>query len=161
MPSPYLRRDEPEPIAEVNVVPLADVSLVLLIIVLTLSPMASQAMLRLRTAAAKTADRAPIPGEDPLQPAPPLAVLAVGLTPAGDFVEDGRLLSGDAALRAWLLPELARRSPGPDRRVFLSPDLDASNGRVVAAVEAIRACGASSVALVQVADPSAPAAGGG
>jgi biopolymer transport protein ExbD len=156
--SPFRRQPEPEPIADVNVVPLADVSLVLLIILLTLSPMAAQAMLRLTAAAAKTEDRAPVPGEDPLQPAPPLPVLAVGLTPEGAFVEDGRVLAGTGALRAWLIPELRRRAPGPDRRVFLAPDLDATNGGVVAAIEALTACGASSVALVQAAD-AAPAGG--
>ena len=148
MASPFGREDGPAPIADVNVVPLADVSLVLLIILLVLSPMAAQSMLRVSAAAAKAA-AGPAPGEDPLVPKPPEPVLAVGLTAAG-FVADGRLLGGDAELRAWLRPRLPARE---DKKVFLSPDLDVAHGRVVAAVEAIQACGASGVALVQVADP--------
>ncbi|HEX4049040.1 MAG TPA: biopolymer transporter ExbD [Elusimicrobiota bacterium] len=152
MPSPFVRREEAAPIADVNVVPLADVSLVLLIILLVLSPMAAQSMLRVQTAAAKAdADAGPKPGEDPLEPTPPEPVLAIGLTPLG-YALDGRLLGSDAELKAWLAPELKRRD---DKKVFLSPELDVPNGRVVGAIEAIQDCGASAVALVQVADPQA------
>lgn len=152
MPSPFVRREEAAPIADVNVVPLADVSLVLLIILLVLSPMAAQSMLRVQAAAAKAdADAGPKPGEDPLEPKPPEPVLAIGLTPLG-YALDGRLLGSDAELKAWLAPELKRRD---DKKVFLSPELDVPNGRVVAAIEAIQGCGASAVALVQVADAQA------
>ena len=150
MSSPFLRRDEAAPISDVNVVPLADVSLVLLIILLVLSPMAAQSMLRVQAAAAKAAEApGPKAGEDPLQPKAPEPALAVGLTPLG-YVMDGRLLGGDAELRARLEPELRRRD---DKKVFLSPDLDVDNGRVVGAIEALQDCGAASVALVQIADP--------
>ncbi len=154
MSSPFLRSDEAAPISDVNVVPLADVSLVLLIILLVLSPMAAQSMLRVQAAAAKADGPAPLkPGEDPLAPKAPEPVLAVGLSPLG-YVMDGRLL-GEAELKARLQPELRRRD---DKKVFLSPELDVPNGRVVGAIEAIQSCGATAVALVQVADPQAAAA---
>lgn len=153
MPSPFIKRDEAAPIADVNVVPLADVSLVLLIILLVLSPMAAQSMLRVQTAAARADDapKGPKAGEDPLAPKNPEPVLAVGLSPLG-YVHDGRLLASDAELRAWLAPLLSGRD---DKKVFLAPELDVPNGRVVGAIEAIQGCGAATVALVQVADPSA------
>jgi len=152
--SPFVRHEEAAPIADVNVVPLADVSLVLLIILLVLSPMAAQSMLRVQAAAAKKAaeePKGPKPGEDPLQPKAPDPVLAVGLSPLG-YVLDGRLLASDAELKAWLAPKLAGRD---DKKVFLAPELDVPNGRVVGAIEALQDCGASAVALVQVADPAA------
>jgi biopolymer transport protein ExbD len=155
--NPFVKPDEAAPIADVNVVPLADVSLVLLIILLVLSPMAAQSMLRVQTAAAKAEGPAlnvPKAGEDPLSPRAPEPVLAVGLSPLG-YVLDGRLLADDAELKAWLVPALSRRD---DKKVFLAPELDVANGRVVAAIEAIQGCGAASVALVQVADPAAEAA---
>ena len=155
MSNPFVRRDEAEPISDVNVVPLADVSLVLLIILLVLSPMAAQSMLRVQTAAAKAAGLARSnAGEDPLEPKTPEPVLAIGLSPLG-YVMDGRLLAGDAELKARLTPELKRRD---DKKVFLSPELDVPNGRVVGAIEAIQDCGAAAVALVQVADTRAEAA---
>jgi biopolymer transport protein ExbD len=155
MANPFARHDEAEPIADVNVVPLADVSLVLLIILLVLSPMAAQSMLKVQTAAAKAeAPTGPKPGEDPLQPKAPERVLALGLTPLG-YVSDGKLVVSDADLRAWLAPLLAKRE---DKKVFLAPELDVTNGRVVGAVEILQSCGASAVALVQIADPGAAGA---
>lgn len=153
MSNPFVRRDEASPISDVNVVPLADVSLVLLIILLVLSPMAAQSMLRVQTAAARSAgaDATPKPGVDPLQLKPPEPVLAVGLTPLG-YAANGRLLASDAELRAWLVPRLSGRD---DKKVFLAPELEVPNGRVVAAIETLQDCGASTVALVQVADPGA------
>ncbi len=155
MSNPFVKHEEAAPISDVNVVPLADVSLVLLIILLVLSPMAAQSMLRVQTAAAKAdADGGPKAGEDPLEPKPPEPVLAIGLSPLG-YVMDGKLVGGDAELKAQLEPILKRRD---DKKVFLSPELDVPNGRVVGAIEAIQGCGASAVALVQVADPQAGAA---
>ena len=153
MSNPFVKHDEAAPIADVNVVPLADVSLVLLIILLVLSPMAAQSMLKVQTAGAKSEDHAPKgpkAGEDPLIPKDPEPVLAVGLSPLG-YVLDGRLLASDAELKQYLGPMLSRRD---DKKVFLAPELDVANGRVVGAIEAIQDCGASNVALVQVADPT-------
>jgi biopolymer transport protein ExbD len=155
--NPFVKHDEAEPIADVNVVPLADVSLVLLIILLVLSPMAAQSMLKVQTAAAKSGGedaQRPKPGEDPLNQRPPEPVLAVGLSPLG-YILEGRLLSSDADLKSWLVPTLSRRD---DKKVFLAPELDIPNGRVVSAIEAIQNCGASTVALVQIADPTSTAA---
>ena len=154
MSNPFVRHEEAAPISDVNVVPLADVSLVLLIILLVLSPMAAQSMLRVQAAAAKAESTGPKAGEDPLQPKAPEPVLAIGLTPLG-YVMDGRLLGGDAELKALLEPLLKHRD---DKKVFLSPELDEPNGRVVAAIEIIQNSGASAVALVQVIDPLGGAA---
>lgn len=151
--NPFHRDESAPPISEVNVVPLADVSLVLLIILLVLSPMAAQSMLKVQSAAAKAAPPKAPSAEDLLPQRPPEAVLAVGLSAAG-YVVEGRFIGGDAELRAWLVAELARRE---DKKVFLAPELETPHGRVVSAIEAIQGMGASAVALVQVYDPDAGA----
>ncbi|MBI5200028.1 MAG: biopolymer transporter ExbD, partial [Elusimicrobia bacterium] len=51
--------------SEINVVPLADVSLVLLIILLVLSPMMAQHRLQVQAAAEKADSAAPEPEEAP------------------------------------------------------------------------------------------------
>ena len=145
--SPFARHEENAPISDVNVVPLADVSLVLLIILLVLSPLAAQSMLKVSAAAVKAEPKGPT-AEDLTPAPPPLPVVAVGLSPAG-FVVEGRLLGGDAQLRAWLVPELKRRD---ERKVFLAPELEVEHGRVVEVVEWLKEAGASSVALVQADD---------
>jgi biopolymer transport protein TolR len=149
--SPFHKSEEPAPIAEVNVVPLADVSLVLLIILLVLSPMAAQSMLKIQAAAAKSAT------PDKHLPAEIVTLreaektLVVSVT-AGGLVADGRLIGSSREFREWLKPVLAGRE---DRKVFLVPDLEVEHGLVVAALESAAAAGGSP-ALVQVADAEAP-----
>lgn len=149
MASPWHRPDEAKEISDVNVVPLADVSLVLLIILLVLSPMMAQSSLHVRTAAKARETEAPPPPEPPYPEPPPELVLVVDLGPGGIAVGD-RLIGGTAELTVFLREELSRRS---DRKVFLAPHPDVTHGRVVEALEAARASGAESVALVQTLEP--------
>lgn len=146
-------KEEFAPIADVNVVPLADVSLVLLIILLALSPMTAQSVLRVHAAAAKAPDLSQPPPPEPEKTPPPLAVLSVGLNPAG-YTAAGRAFSSDAELADWLKGELDHRSTPDDRKVFLSCDLDIPAGKVVSTIEFLESLGSSSVALVQIADDS-------
>lgn len=155
MSNPFVRHEENNPISDVNVVPLADVSLVLLIILLVLSPMAAQSMLKVQTAAAKAAasDKTPPPPQEPEPLKPPEPVMAIGLLEYG-WVIDGRFVPGDEELKSRLTPVLQKRE---DKKIFLSPELEVPNGRVVSAIETLQACGATAVALVQVVDPDAAA----
>ena len=147
--SPFHKDDEPAPIADVNVVPLADVSLVLLIILLVLSPMAAQSMLKVQTAAAKA--EAAMPAQTELiTMRDPEKVLVLAVTDSG-FVMDGRLFPDPASLTVFLKQLL---QPRTDRKIFVSPELETAHGKVVAALEAVQAAGGT-VALVQIADPGA------
>lgn len=133
----------PSEISEVNVVPLADVSLVLLIILLVLSPLMRQRLLPVRQAGA-----APVaPAAELLGEAPDL-VLVVGLDAQG-FALGARRLATAAELAPVLRQELDRRA---DKKVFLSPSPEVAVDLVVQALETIKACGARSVALVQSQD---------
>lgn len=145
--SPFHKDDEAAPIADVNVVPLADVSLVLLIILLVLSPMAAQSMLKVQTAAAKSSAAAPTQVEL-LTQREPETVLVLGVTGDG-FVLDGKLILTGPELTSYLTQKLAPRT---DRKVFVSPELETAHGRVVEALEAVQTAGGT-VALVQIVDP--------
>ena len=145
--SPFHKDEEAAPIADVNVVPLADVSLVLLIILLVLSPMAAQSMLRVQAAAAKAKSAEPTRTEI-ITMHEPEKVVALSVTQQG-VVLDGRLFATTEELRAWLKAKLSART---DKKVFVAPDLDVEHGRVIAALEAVQTAGGL-VALVQVADP--------
>lgn len=144
MSSPFARVDEPKAISEVNVVPLADVSLVLLIILLVLSPMMRQSMLHVR-AAAESAKPEVVPPEELLLHKAPELVLVVGLTPDGLVVGRDRF-TDPGSFMGRMQEELARRS---DKKVFLSPHPEVPVGLVVHTLETIKTCGAESVALVQ------------
>ncbi len=133
--------DEPELAAEINVVPLADVSLVLLIIVLVLAPMRLESTLHLQTAG-----RAP-EGAPAAAPAalPPELVLVVDLGPSG-YAVSGKFFTERRDFREHMTRELSARD---DRKVFLAPHPEAAHGLVVDAMEDLKSCGAQSVALVQ------------
>ncbi|MBI2387432.1 MAG: biopolymer transporter ExbD [Elusimicrobia bacterium] len=147
--SPFHKDDEAAPISDVNVVPLADVSLVLLIILLVLSPMAAQSMLKVQAAAAKAEAALPTQVEL-LTMREPEAVVVLGVTALG-FVMDGRLMATGSELTEFLKLKLSVRT---DRKVFVSPELEVAHGQVIAALEAVQAAGGT-VALVQVVDPEA------
>lgn len=142
----FLREEEPREISEVNVVPLADVSLVLLIILLVLSPMMTQSMLQIQAAGAKPApeDGAPAPAPEP--------VLVVTLTPDA-VMAGGMTFPGFGEFMSYLQTELPRRS---DRKVFVAPHPEVPHGRVVHMLETLQYLGATSVALVQTAEPEGP-----
>lgn len=141
MASPFHNQDEAREISEVNVVPLADVSLVLLIILLLLSPMMAQSSLHVKTSA-----KSETPGEHDVAPSlTPELVLLVDLGPGGIAIGE-RLFSGSGELREHLRNELSRRG---DRKVFLAPHPDVTHGKVVELLEAIKDSGAETVALVQ------------
>ncbi len=139
------RRDSgggPREISEVNIVPLADVSLVLLIILMVISPMMARHALKVKTAAASTG---------PEEPAPPPSselVLTVGLHEKG-YSLGGRFFEDEAGLMGFLSEELSRRE---DRKVFVLPDPAVTHGSVLALLERLSAGGAESVALVETDD---------
>ena len=150
--SPFHKDDDNAPISDVNVVPLADVSLVLLIILLVLSPMAAQSMLRIQSAAATArAQAAPPTRDEIIVQREPEAVIAIGVTQMG-FIVNGELMTSSRVFSAWLQAALAGRV---ERKVFVAPELDVEHGRVVAALEAVQAAGGTA-ALVQVLDLQAP-----
>lgn len=148
--SQFGKDDENGPIADVNVVPLADVSLVLLIILLVLSPMAAQSMLKIHAAAAKSRPDIPLQTELITQREPE-KVMVLGVTPEA-YTLDGKTFADGRELAAFLKPALSTRD---DKKVFVSPELEVEHGRVVAALEAVQDAGGT-IALVQIADPEGP-----
>ncbi len=144
--NPFHKEKELEAISEINVVPLADVSLVLLIILLVLSPMMAQHRLLVQAAAEKADSGKPVPEPPSTAPKPPVdMVLVVGL--AADRMTVGeRTFTGTGEITAYLAGALLLRS---DRKVFLAPQPEVAHGRVVETIELLKAAGASSVALVQ------------
>lgn len=150
MHSPFHQDEAAREISDINVVPLADVSLVLLIILLLLSPMMAQSMLHVKTAGEP--EKAPefvVPQPPPLDQE---LVLVVDLGPRGIAV--GKyFFAGPGEFIAFMTGELSRRA---DRKVFLAPHPDVMHGQVVHMIEMIKSCGAESVALVQTQEENPP-----
>lgn len=145
MANPFRRDDTPAAISDINVVPLADVSLVLLIILLLLSPMMAQSMLHIKTAA-ETVERANDRFVSPFAaPSSRDLVLVVDLGPKGIAV-GANFFRTHGEFVGFMTAELARRS---DTKVFLAPHPDVTHGQVVHMLETLKTCGAGALALVQ------------
>jgi biopolymer transport protein ExbD len=139
----WKREEEAEPISDINVVPLADVSLVLLIILLVLSPMTVESRLHIKTAGKSADSPAPDVFKEPVKPVREL-VLLVDLGPAGVMVNE-MFFSQPREFLAYMRLELATRA---DKKVFLAPHPDITHGVVMETIENLKACGADAVALV-------------
>ena len=139
--------DSTETLSEVNVIPLADLSLVLLIILMVISPMVSLALIKVQAAQATAAQTQ----QEFTQPETPLIVsYAPGLlkfngksmTSPLDFVE-----------------ELDRVLPlRKDKSIILTAAPELTHGDVVSLMDIIRRHGAESLTMVKWDSASQPAA---
>ena len=132
----------PQPMSEINMTPLIDVMLVLLVIFMISAPlMTSSLRLDLPQTTAATPSDAP-------------AFVSVALSP------DGRLHLGDEAIADAAfdarLAELARRQPALE--VQLRADRSVPYGQVAALIGRLQAAGLHRIAFVAEPEPAAPAA---
>jgi biopolymer transport protein TolR len=128
---------------ELNVTPLVDVALVILIVFMVLTPLADE-MIRVRVPDAEQ-------GEIPEGPA--RAQLVVGVLPSGGLALNGEPVPDDA-YEARLARALAARPRG-GRLVFFAPDDAAPYPRLVLALDGARRAGAETLAIA-----TEPGAGG-
>jgi len=121
-----------QPLAEINVTPLVDVMLVLLIVFMITAPMLAAGM-KVELPNARTAQ--------PLDPKEPI-VLTVR--------KDGRLFLGREEVPAEQLVAAVREKLGAerDRAIHLRGDRDANYGEVVALMDKLAAGGFTKVALM-------------
>lgn len=124
-------RSDSEPIVDINVTPLVDVALVLLIIFLATSYLIAQQSLKVELPrASKT-----VPTE--------ARTVAVVVRASGEIVLDGRVLKPSE-----LQPELeAMRRERPGLQVVVGADRQVVHGRVVDVMDAARMAGIERVAI--------------
>lgn len=116
----------------INVVPLADLTLVLLVILMVLSPMISQSMIHVAAPAVKS-DKDITPQEenpDEKRPDP----LMIGVTAGGYTLNNAP--TPDLTLLVEAVA--ARVSEEPERPVLISADKDVTVGRVVAVLDGVK-----------------------
>jgi biopolymer transport protein ExbD len=133
-----------ESLSEVNVIPLADLSLVLLIILMVLSPMIMQSMIKVhatRASAVRTAEEKP--------KEPPLILL---ISPKGTVQLNTVKIESDLELAKRLAQSLGQRE---DKTVLITADPAAIHGRVVEILDLVKRQGAEKIALLHKAAPRA------
>ena len=128
------RRPDAPPLSEINVTPLVDVMLVLLVIFMLTAPLLTSAV---RLELPQAPGLSPAPGPTP-------AVLTVALDAQGQlYVNDAAV---DAAALAQQLEATARRAP--DTEVQLRVDQTVPYGQVVAVMGAAQKAGLSRIGFV-------------
>jgi biopolymer transport protein TolR len=129
------------PLAEINMTPLVDVMLVLLIVFMITAPMLTVG-LKVDLPQAKTA-----------QPLKPQAPIVVSITNAGRFA-----LGADEIEFANLLPALQEKMEGDNKRIIqIRGDRAAAYGPVMELIDMLVSNGITHIALVS--DPKSRAAG--
>jgi len=130
--------DEDSDTETINVVPLADLSLVLLIILMVLSPMVMSSMIRVQTPklekvkASKTMDKAP----DPII----IKVTAMGVLLNNNPVDSDQFLAEQIAIKI---------ADDADRPVIVTADQEIKVGEVVKYLDLAKQSGAQKVSLLK------------
>jgi biopolymer transport protein ExbD len=129
--------DAGEPLNEVNVIPLADLSLVLLIILMVLSPMIMQSMIKVQaTKASAVKSLAKQPPEPPL-------ILALNVD--GVSLNTVKMID-DVDLAARLAQALSNRL---DKTILFTADPAVLHGRFVQVLDLVKQQGADKIALLK------------
>ncbi len=126
-----------EPLNEVNVIPLADLSLVLLIILMVLSPMIMQSMIKVQSSRATAVKSL---AEKPKEPP-----LILSLSPNGVTINTIKV-TDDVDLAARLSMALGNRD---DKTVLFTADANVLHGRFVQVLDLVKQQGAEKIALLK------------
>lgn len=143
--------EKDEALSEVNVIPLADLSLVLLIILMVLSPMVSQALIQVAAAKASAAQT-----QEEMGNAPPETPIIVSFAP-GALKLNGITMGSDLEFVKHLDEIIPKRH---DKSVILTSAPTLMHGKVVRLMDVIKRHGAGTLILVKW-DPNAEANNGG
>ena len=137
--------DKDESLSEVNVIPLADLSLVLLIILMVMSPMVSQAIIQISAAKAAAAlTREELPNAEPETP------VIVSFAP-GMLKLNGVAMGSDLEFVKRLDEIMQKRR---DKSIILTAAPELAHGKVVRLMDVVKRHGAQELVLLKW-DPTA------
>ncbi|HVO32367.1 MAG TPA: biopolymer transporter ExbD [Elusimicrobiota bacterium] len=135
--------NDDEPLSEVNVIPLADLSLVLLIVLMVLSPMITQALIQVAAAKAAAAQTK----EEMTDPNPETPVV-VSYAP-GILKLNGVQMGSDLEFVKRLDAVMAGRR---DKSVNITASPVLTHGKVVRLLDVVRHHGAASLVMLKWSD---------
>ncbi len=126
------RREAPQPRGEINMTPLIDVMLVLLVIFIIAAPLMGSAL------------KLQLPKSDAAAPGPGARFIALAITPEGDYLLGDEKL--DPASMRERLTQLAARQP--DAELRLSADQSVPYGKVAQLIGWAQKAGLNRIAFV-------------
>ena len=129
------KKKAPHVVNDINVTPMVDVMLVLLIIFMVVTPMLQKGV---------SVDMAKVNNPTPMEDADKEDALLVSITRDGHVYFGSDTISVDA-LTTKVKDRLANK---PDKRVYVKSDMRARFGEVVQVVDAVRAAGVDDLGLL-------------
>ncbi len=131
------QQSDGDALSEVNVIPLADVTLVLLIIIMVISPMIMQSMIKVQATRASAVKS--------LKENPPEPPLILSLSPNGMTLNTVKL-KDELDLVAQLAQALGNRE---DKTVLITVDPKVEHGFFVRILDLVKQQGAAKIALLK------------
>jgi biopolymer transport protein ExbD len=132
-----LQHGEHEDISEINITPMIDLCLVLVIMLMIISPMAMQSMIKVTASRGAVAALTDAPSNDK-----PLYVEVRG----GDFYMNSRKMRHGKDLYLHLKGELSRKG---DKTILVTGDEKAKHGTMVYVLDLAKQAGAKKLSLVK------------
>ena len=129
--------EEGAPLNEVNVIPLADLSLVLLIILMVLSPMIMQSMIKVQASKASAVKS--------MADQPPEPPLILALNPDGVSLNTVKVVD-DVDLASRLAQAFGNRT---DKTILFTADPAVLHGRFVQVLDLVKQQGAEKIAILK------------
>ena len=145
--SVIIKLKSPPPVADINVTPMVDVMLVLLIIFMVVTPMLQKGI---------SVDMAKVNNPEPMQDADKEDALLVSITRDGKVYFGTDQIQDIDSLTTKVKDRLANKQ---DKRVYVKADMRARFGGVVKVVDSVRAAGVDDLGLLtdqRKAAPNAP-----
>jgi biopolymer transport protein ExbD len=127
----FLHSSDDQPISDINVTPLVDITLVLLIIFMVTTPMIMKPSINVNLPKASSGDQS-TPGE-----------LAITITKTGQLFANGKPVS-ENGLKDEATELLAKH---PDLQAMISADRETPHGTVISAIDIIKAVGVRKFAI--------------
>ena len=129
--------EDGDTLSEVNVIPLADLSLVLLIIMMVLSPMIMQSLIKVQSSKASAVRSL---DKDPQEPP-----IILALNADGTYLNTVKI-GNDLELAGQLATQLGNRK---DKTVLYTVDPSVMHGRFVQVLDLLKLQGAEKIALLK------------
>jgi len=125
------QNNDDEPISGINVTPLVDITLVLLIIFMVTTPMIMKPSINVNLPKAASSDKS-TPGE-----------LAITITKQGEIQANGQIVNDDS------LRDMATRlvQAKPEAQAMISADKETSHGTVINVIDIVKTAGVKRFAI--------------
>lgn len=129
----FSNRKRGEIFSEINITPLTDIFLVLLIIMMVIAPLLDQQGLKLL-----------VPNEQEVEQVKETKTLSVEVSENGEYMIDGRLIPANG-----LIEEIKQAAQTKKDGLLIKAANDATHGAVVQLMDAARTAGVTSISVIE------------